>query len=71
MSFCIKKSRKKHILSQTYNATRLIFVRPIGVGQFIRVLMKKLWCIVSKLSAERFAELNSDWQILILGVPGR
>ena len=43
----------------------VIYVRPIGVGEFIRAILlnhsKNLWCIVSTLSAERFAELNSDY----------
>ena len=29
--------------------------------------MKKLFSIVSKLSAKRFAELHSDWPKLLLG----
>ena len=45
----------------------LVFVRPIGVGQCIQEILKKLFSIVSKLSIKRFPELLSDWPKLLLG----
>ena len=65
---------KEWILNQTHNATRFgsdfcTHVRPIGViGQSnAQQSTKKLFSIVSKLSAKRFAELHSDWPTLLFG----
>ena len=49
----------------------LIFVRPTVVGIYLKYiaqqLMKKIFSIVSKLSAKRFTGLHSDWSKLLLG----
>ena len=63
-----------NILSQTYIATRYgsnfcttDWCRTIYSMYIAQQLMKKLFSIMKKLSAKRFAELHSDWPILLFG----
>ena len=62
------------ILNQTYNATRKwlnfcmnMWCRAIYLKYIAQLLIKNLWCTVSKVSTARFTELISDWSKWLFG----